>query len=256
MMSCNKDISLADITWLENGEPYSEQYNDIYFSTADGLAETEYVFLKHNNFPQGFSENRLLIIGETGFGTGLNFLVTAFHWLKHTSRSTDTRSLQFISVEKNPLTRHQLNKVYQTFRHRWPGLSEICDHLIAVYPETIYPHKGHRLNVENIPLDLSLPGRIRLILLLGDATEQLKNLRSKYQGKIDAWYLDGFAPAKNNSMWTPALFNQIARLSHPETTLSTFTAAGNVRRGLTEAGFKIKKTRGFGRKREMLYGIY
>ena len=97
---------------------------------------------------------------------------------------------------------------------------------------------------------------MRLVLLLGDATQQLESLSGKFQAKIDAWYLDGFAPAKNNSMWTPALFNQIARLSHPGTTLSTFTAAGDVRRGLTKAGFNIKKARGFGRKREMLYGIY
>jgi len=164
------------------------------------------------------------------------------------------QSLQFISVEKYPLSRQQLQKVFQTFRHRWPCLSEVCDKLIAVYPEAIYSHKGHRTNDENNPVDLSLPHSIRLVLLLGDATTQLESLSSEHQDKIDAWYLDGFAPAKNNSMWTPVLFNQIARLSHPQTTLSTFTAAGEVRRGLTNAGFNIKKARGFAHKREMLYG--
>jgi tRNA 5-methylaminomethyl-2-thiouridine biosynthesis bifunctional protein len=258
----NKHISMANISWLENGEPYSEQFKDIYFSTADGLAETEYVFLKHNHFPHRFSENRPLTIGETGFGSGLNFLVTAYHWLRHTSRSIDLRlqhqlqkqSLQFISVEKYPFTRQQLHKVYQTFIHRWPCLNEVCDQLMAVYPEAIYPHKGDHTNIENSPVVLNLPHRIRLVLLMGDAATQLESLSSEYQNKIDAWYLDGFAPAKNNSMWTPALFNQIARLSHPQTTLSTFTAAGEVRRGLTRVGFKIKKARGFAHKREMLYG--
>lgn len=279
-MTQNKNIHRAEIIWRESGEPYSEQFQDIYFSGTNGLAETEYVFLKHNHFPQRFLNNRFLnnqslnnqslnnrplIIAETGFGTSLNFLVTAYHWRRHTSRVAEThsrpRSLQFISVEKYPLSRQQLEKVYQTFKQRWPCLSEVCDQLMAVYPADIYPpevylNQSHLVNIENSLVDLTLPGCLRLVILLGDATEQLKKLTSQYQHSIDAWYLDGFSPAKNNSMWTPALFSQIARLSHPGTTLSTFTAAGNVRRGLTKAGFKIKKASGFGRKREMLYGYF
>lgn len=72
--------------------------------------------------------------------------------------------------------------------------------------------------------------------------------------KVDAWFLDGFAPAKNPDMWSQHLFNAMARLARPGATLATFTSAGFVRRGLQEAGFTMQKTKGFGRKRDMLVG--
>ncbi len=248
-MPQSADLTQAEISWLEDGSPYSEHYQDIYFSTLDGMAETEYVFLKHNQFPQRFSEKQSLIIGETGFGTGLNFLVTVNHWLRYANNSTHKSTLQFVSTEKYPLTRGQLQRVYASFKQRWPCLTDVCDELLSVYPDKIYPAFN-----ETQMLDLKFSDQLQLVILLGDVTEQLENLSKDFQPEVDAWYLDGFTPAKNKSMWTPRLFSQIARLSHPDATFSTFTAAGIVRRSLTKAGFKITKTRGFAHKREMLYG--
>lgn len=93
-------------------------------------------------------------------------------------------------------------------------------------------------------------GRVGLTLLLGDALECLPQL----DARVDAWFLDGFAPAKNPDMWSPVLFAELARLSAPQATLGTFTSAGFVRRGLVEAGFAMQRVPGYGQKREMLSG--
>ena len=95
--------------------------------------------------------------------------------------------------------------------------------------------------------------RIKLSLLIGDATLGLQALNMNHS-IVDAWFLDGFSPAKNPDMWQPALFEQIAALSNTQSTFATFTSAGDVRRGLIAAGFAVQKKTGFGEKREMLTG--
>ncbi|WP_368752106.1 tRNA (5-methylaminomethyl-2-thiouridine)(34)-methyltransferase MnmD, partial [Klebsiella oxytoca] len=97
-------------------------------------------------------------------------------------------------------------------------------------------------------------GRITLDLWFGDINQLTNELDDSLNQQVDAWFLDGFAPAKNPDMWTAELFAAMARLARPGGTLATFTSAGFVRRGLEEAGFSMQKRKGFGRKREMLIG--
>ncbi len=240
-----------DIQWLESGEPYSRQFQDYYFSTDGGFRESEYVFLKPNRFPERFYQtenNHLqepLKIGETGFGTGLNFLVTLYHWLQS---SKSRHPIHYISVEKFPFSKAQLTRIYTIFIRQWPQLSQACTLFLDSYPDSLSQQasfKSHFLN-----------GHFKISLLTGDAQQQLAQLLPANKQSFDAWYLDGFAPARNPEMWHQELFNTLYLLSKPGTTLSSFTAAGFVRRGLTEAGFSIKKTPGLGKKRENLFGHY
>ena len=243
----------AKIHWLESGEPFSEQFQDFYFSTDGGFQETEYVFLKQNNIPQAFIEltdkQQIFRIAETGFGTGLNFLITAIHWLQTSSLNS---TLEYTSIEKYPLKKVDLIQIFSIFNKNWPQLSLYCEELQAHYPVEFTNNQ--------IQLDL-FNGRIILNLLIEDASSALKKLShtlndvSVPTSKIDAWYLDGFSPAKNPDMWNQDLFNSIVKLSKPGTTISTFSSAGFVRRGLQEAGFNMTKVPGLGKKREILSGI-
>ena len=223
----------AKVRW-NDGHPESHAYDDQYFSIDNGLAETEYVFLKHNNLPQRWKNKSNFVIAETGFGTGLNFLVTSQLWLKE---SNSSQTLTFISVELHPLQKNDLLKSLSL----WPELSEIHDEFVAQYP----------VNLSGFHRIVLFQGRITLLLLFGDAT----NMYSKLNAKVDAWFLDGFTPSRNSSMWSASLIEQVARLSRTGTTFSTFTSVGNVRRTIQAAGFEVCKSVGFGKKREMLYGV-
>ncbi|MCK5698204.1 MAG: tRNA (5-methylaminomethyl-2-thiouridine)(34)-methyltransferase MnmD [Gammaproteobacteria bacterium] len=242
------DTIHANIRWLTSGEPFSEQFHDFYFSTDGGLQETEYVFLQQNNILQRFSDQQQSVvrIGETGFGTGLNFLVTAEQFLKSAHPQC---TLEYTSIEKYPLSYQQLQQVMLTFKKNWPQLTQVCDELLMVY--------SHAFNKKEQKLDVTLfDGRIRLILLIGDATQTLQTLLKMPYQAVDAWYLDGFSPAKNPDMWQDELFNALAKLSHKGTSISTFTSAGRVRRGLIAVGFTIIKVPGLGKKREILSGYF
>ncbi|WP_350335963.1 tRNA (5-methylaminomethyl-2-thiouridine)(34)-methyltransferase MnmD [Coralliovum pocilloporae] len=221
----------------EDGNPVlrSEQFDDVYFSAEDGLAETRYVFLDGNHLPEAFGGTQHFIIFETGFGTGLNML-SAWALFEETARP-DQR-LDFISVEKYPLSRAQIRDAL----HHWQGaFGEKLSRLLALYPLRVPgPHK------------LYLTDKVTLTLWFSDVDDALAST----DVPVDAWFLDGFAPKKNPDMWSDNLFQQMARLSHAETTYATFTAAGQVRRGLEEVGFSVDRLPGFGRKRHMIRGRF
>ncbi len=226
-------ITQTELEWRE-GLPYSTAFDDVYFSSDDGLLETEYVFIAGNALNtrwQLLSGNKFTIL-ETGFGTGLNFLCACKNWLESAPAKA---VLHFTSAEKYPLSLSDMRKALL----HWHSLQPIADELLAQY-ETL-------LGTGSITI---FNGRIQLQVLFGDATTCLSRLNVK----ADAWFLDGFAPSKNPDMWQVALFEQMARLSHSETTFATFTCAGIVRRGLAAAGFKVIKKPGFGKKREMITG--
>ncbi len=222
----------AEIIW-QAGQPRSRKYNDHYFNTDGGLEETRYVFIQQNGLPARWHDAARFVIAETGFGTGLNFLATSQCWLATTQ---PTQKLTYISVEKHPLNKTDLRQALNL----WPELAFLAQDFIAQYPPNIPGF--HYLNL--------FDGRISLILLLGDACEMYRQL----QAQVDVWYLDGFAPKQNAAMWSHALFKEIARLSRVGCRVTTYTAAGDVRRGLEIAGFALKKRTGFGVKREMLVG--
>ena len=228
----------AHLNWDEHGQPLSSQFDDVYFSKASGLAESQHVFIQHNQLAERFAaldDGETFVIGETGFGTGLNFLCAWQCFLEHAPANA---RLQFISVEKYPLQGSDLSQALAL----WPQLSELREQLLQHY---LAIHDGFQ------HLQLA-SGRITLTLLIGDALEMLQQL----DGKIDAWFLDGFAPAKNPEMWNEHVFAQLARLAANNCTIATFTSAGFVRRGLMAVGFAVVRVPGFAHKREMLAGQF
>jgi tRNA 5-methylaminomethyl-2-thiouridine biosynthesis bifunctional protein len=210
----------------------------VYFSDQSGLEETRYVFLEQNRLAERFaalSAQGRLVIGETGFGTGLNFLCA---WQLFEQHAVAGARLHFVSVEKYPLSPADLQRALAL----WPELKPLADQLLKHY---VAIHQGfQRITLAH--------GRVTLTLLIGDALEQLPQL----DAQIDAWFLDGFAPAKNPDMWTAELFVELARLAAPGSTISTFTSTGWVRRLLNAAGFKMKRTPGIGHKWEILRGEF
>ncbi|KAE9630746.1 bifunctional tRNA (5-methylaminomethyl-2-thiouridine)(34)-methyltransferase MnmD/FAD-dependent 5-carboxymethylaminomethyl-2-thiouridine(34) oxidoreductase MnmC [Aeromonas veronii] len=232
----------ARLDWNEAGTPVSSDFGDVYFSNDNGLSETRYVFLQQNRLPARFShhDSDSFVIGETGFGTGLNFLATMQAFLEQAPQSGNGSRLHFISFEKYPLTQDDLRKALAA----WPELGHLSQDLIAQWP---LPVSGcHRLHFAG--------GRIRLDLWFGDIKDMMPQVPHRAEGLVDAWYLDGFSPAKNPEMWTQELFDGLARLARPDCSIATFTCAGFVRRGLIAAGFAMKKVKGHGSKREMLVG--
>lgn len=220
---------------FRNNVPYSEIFDDIYFNPAQGLAETEYVFLKANHLKEKLSTLSSLSIGELGFGTGLNFLATLNLWQ---SLPGPKAELHYFSIEKFPLTQDLLQKAHALFPELAPAAQLLQQH----YPLLL--NGFHAITL--------IPNAVYLYLLIGDVNDMLPQI----EGPIDVWFLDGFAPAKNKEMWHEALFHAIAERSHTHTCLSTFSAAGAVKRALSAASFKISKIKGFGMKREMLTAQY
>jgi len=226
----------AEIRW-QDGQPFSQQFDDVYFSRDSGLAETQHVFLQHNQLEERWKsiKDKHFTIAETGFGSGLNFLCA---WDLWRARAPNDARLHFVSCEKHPLKLEDLDKALQF----WPSLQGLSKELLNQYQ---YLSEG----IHSLVFD---QGRVVLTLIVGDATLALTQLNAQ----VDAWFLDGFAPSKNPEMWQPALFAHMARLSHAETTFATFTSAGVVRRGLMEGGFTVNKVTGYGSKREMLCGQF
>ena len=227
-------LTTPTLTWNE-GAPHATAFDDIYFTRGDGRAETEHVFLGANHLPERFAAweaARPFVIGETGFGTGLNMLCA---WACFEQHAPPSARLHLLSTEKFPLELGALEQALAS----WPSLATYAQALCAQWPAAV---SGiHRLH---------LTERVTLDLHFGDTTERLEQL----DGQVDAWFLDGFAPSKNPDMWQPELFNAMAARSRPGATFATFTCAGIVKRGLKAAGFNWKKVPGYGRKREMLAG--
>lgn len=243
-------LECAKLDWDEQAQPISPQFDDIYFSKENGLAETEYVFLEGNKLKARWNqlEQDVFTIAETGFGTGLNFLAAWSLWNKCNTGSSE---LHFLSVEKFPLKPQDLEQALSL----WPELKELAELLLANYPPQ--PWQG----LQNIELHSTSKHikPVRLLLYFGsaehawrqispqlksDAISALKPAFGETAPKVDAWFLDGFAPSKNPEMWTEYLFKGIKENSTKTSTLATFTCAGIVKRGLKNNGFNIKKNRG------------
>lgn len=230
----------ANVRFNEFNLPVSNEFEDIYFNNENGLAESRYVFLQHNDLPQRWQSHSgtTFHIAETGFGTGLNFLAT---WALFLEQAPPSLRLHFTSFEKYPLAATEMRRALQHF----PELSALSEQLIAILPSA---HEGcHRIQFAQ--------GRIILDLWYGDIHQQLPNWLPHAKDTVDAWFLDGFAPDKNPQMWHPTVYQAMAQSCRTHGSFATFTAAGAVRRGLQEAGFEVSKVKGFGRKREMLRGV-
>ncbi|WP_394260922.1 tRNA (5-methylaminomethyl-2-thiouridine)(34)-methyltransferase MnmD [Moraxella boevrei] len=241
-------ITYANLDWQidKNGltVPVSADFGDVYFCKENGLNESRYVFIEQNNLQQrleNLDDYQTFVIGEVGFGTGLNVLAVWQLWQKIVQQNPNTNSrLHIITTEKFPLKRQDLQQALSI----WQELTPFSEQLLANYPP---PLAGcHRLNFWQ--------DRLTLDLWLGDACDSLSQLIG--QQKVDAWFLDGFAPACNSELWAENLFNQIKQLSKPTTTLATFSVASLVKNNLKNQGFNLKKVKGFGKKREMLTAFF
>lgn len=231
-------LQTAALSW--NPDPQSTTYGDVYFSRDNGLAESQHVFLRGNGLPQRLLDHPYpcFCVAETGFGTGLNFLLTWRAWRQAAGQVPD---LHYVAIEKHPLSREDLARALAL----WPELDALAQPLQEAYPA---PLPGqHRVLLDD--------GRVRLDLWWEDTADALEDLASRGQGLVDAWFLDGFAPARNGEMWSDEVLAATAALARPGATVATFTVAGHVRRGLQAAGFRVDKVPGYGRKRECLRGI-
>ena len=228
----------ALIDWLGSGLPYSSQFGDVYYSRHDELAESHHVFLAANKLEQRWQQaspgTGTFVIGELGFGGGLNFLQVWQTWRQATLRP---ERLHYLGFEKYPLTASALERVHDT----WPELKPLCELLQHIYPD--HSSGCHRLCLQD---------SVCLDLYYGDAYAQLQNRQWSNRPRIDAWFLDGFSPRLNPRLWELRLFRLLARSSNPGATLSTYSVAGSVRKNLRSAGFVVEKLPGFGRKRHML----
>lgn len=223
-----------DLDWTGQG-PVARDFGDVYFSAQDGLAESCAVFLQGCGLPEAWAGQRVFTVGELGFGTGLNVLALWDLWRRHRPAGG---VLHVLTVEKHPLPVAAVRRALSA----WPELTGLAEQLLAQWPAAL---KGaHRMRFD-------ADGMV-VTVFQDEAEAALAGL----EAEIDAWFLDGFAPAKNGSMWSDAVFAQMARLSKPGARAATFTVAGHVRRGLQGAGFTVEKKPGFGRKRERLEAVF
>lgn len=216
------------------GVPYSALYDDIYHAVAGAAQQTRHVFLQGNGLPQRWQGRDQFVILETGFGLGNNFLETWANWQADPKRC---RHLFFVSIEKHPLTRSDLERVHAEG-------SPLASELIRAWP--VLTPGLHTLSFEDER------GQVTLLLGLGDVADILPKLVLQ----ADAFYLDGFAPSKNPQMWEPNLLARLGRLAAPGATAATWSIARGVRDGLAQAGFVVTRGPGFASKRDMIQAVY
>lgn len=211
-----------EVQWRDGSVPVSIRFDDPYFSLAGGLEETRHVFLAGNDLPARFRDG--FAIAELGFGTGLNFLTTLAAW----KVARIPGRLSFTSFEAYPMTRDDMARALSAF----PELAPLADALVSRWTG-----RGGKYGFDGADLTV----------LEGDARTTLPD----WTGRADAWFLDGFSPAKNPELWQPDLLAEVARHTVPGGTAATYAAAGFVRRGLQDAGFTVTRCKGYGRKRHM-----
>lgn len=218
MQGCSDTAALR---WEDGDLPVSTTFDDPYYARSDGLAESRHVFLDGNHLASRFSGAEAFHIAELGFGTGLNLLAALSLWRDTAPRGSVLTFTTFERFPMEPTDRHRALA-------RWPELRALADDVF------------HRPSLPDLELEI----------IEGDARTALP----MWHGSADAWFLDGFAPARNPEMWEPTLLAEVFRCTAPGGTFATYSAAGAVRRGLQEAGFTVERVPGYGHKREMLRG--
>lgn len=212
----------AKLDWHDKGVPVSRQFDDPYFSLENGLEETRHVFLGGNGLPERFKDG--FHVAELGFGTGLNLLAVWQEW----QESGQEGKLHFTSFEAFPMGADDMERGLALF----PVDREKAALLVEVIRQG-----STRIVADDLEANI----------VLGDARETLSN----WEDQADAWFLDGFAPAKNPELWEEPLLQDVYNHTAPDGTAATYTAAGEIRRRLDRVGFEVERIPGFGRKRHM-----
>jgi tRNA U34 5-methylaminomethyl-2-thiouridine-forming methyltransferase MnmC len=220
-----RDPDARTLDWRDGVIPVSTRFDDPYFSLHDGLAETRHVFLAGNDLPARLRPG--FHIAELGFGTGLNLLATLIAW----QAAGHPAPLHYTSFEAFPLAAPDIARALDHF----PEARAVADPFLAAWDrgETRFTLSG-----------------AEVVVIIGDARQTLP----AWQRRADAWFLDGFSPAKNPELWSDDLMAEVARHTAPGGTFATYTAAGHVRRALETAGFHVERRPGHGRKRHMTIG--
>ncbi|MDA8747272.1 tRNA (5-methylaminomethyl-2-thiouridine)(34)-methyltransferase MnmD [Litoreibacter sp.] len=215
----------SQIEWRDGSTPVSTRFDDPYFSVDDGLAETRHVFLGGNDLPARYCGG--FHIAELGFGTGLNLLTA---WQAFVAAQTGGQ-FKFTSFEAFPMTCEEATRSLSAF----PELADLARPMLEAWDQN-----GFSVETDDVLAKI----------IVGDANETL----AKAEFEADAWFLDGFSPAKNPELWNEKLMVEVGTHTKSGGTFATYTAAGHVRRGLEAAGFEVARVTGFGRKRHMSVG--
>ncbi len=220
------DPTADALDWRDGAIPVSRRFDDPYFSLAGGMEESRHVFLAGNGLPGRFAPG--FHIAELGFGTGLNLAVALIAW----RQAGVAGPLRFTSFEAYPLTMGDMARALRAF----PEAAKVMAPLLEQWAGG-----ARRLTLPDLEAEV----------IIGDANLTLP----AWQGRADAWFLDGFSPARNPELWGEALLAEVARHTSPDGTCATYAAAGHVRRALAAAGFAVERRQGFGTKRHMTAGI-
>lgn len=247
MKKLDKTNNSNKLSYHKDGTPYCQNFDDIYFDSESGYLQSDFVFIQKNQICSRLqAAKKTFTVAETGFGTGLNFLLTLQAYQKaQQALSQPLAPLHFISVEKYPLTKTQLIQSLSLF----PQLQPLTSVLTHNYPDCATGEFPQSFKAT------FLNDQVSLTLIFKDAAHGFSSLKTLQHGLVDAWYLDGFSPAKNPEMWSKDLFSQIGRLSKEQATLTTFTVAGFVKRQLRDIGFRLEKIPAQGKKKEMMLGV-
>jgi tRNA 5-methylaminomethyl-2-thiouridine biosynthesis bifunctional protein len=232
-------ITPAVPAFTSDGIPLSTAFDDVYHSTKGALGQAAHVFLRGNDLPARWRGRRVFTILETGFGLGLNFIATWQTWRAEAIAERCER-LHFVSIEKHPFEAADLRAMLQKLLSGQPDLTRLAAELTACWPPAL---PGlHRIEFDE--------GRVVLTVAFGD----IATVAPRLTLRADAFYFDGFAPAKNPQMWSQRVFSSLAKLAAPGATFATYTAAGSVREALSESGFVVEKVPGYAGKLHMLRG--
>ncbi len=228
-------ITPATLDYADDGTPYSAQFDERYHPPGDTLARAHHVFLGGNGLPARWQDQQRFVIVETGFGLGLNFLATWDAWRRDAARC---ERLHFVAFEKHPFRADDLRRALA----RWPALAPLAAELLDQWP-SLTPGL-HRLSLDQ--------DRVVLALYFGDAEDGL----GRIDARADAFYLDGFSPARNAALWSERLCHQLAALAAPAATLATWSHADPVRAHLSYAHFSLETAPGFADNGDMLRGRF
>jgi len=243
-------LTPARLHMLENGVAFSADYDDVYHSKAGGIGQAHHVFLGGNDLPRRWAGRQQFTILETGFGLGVNFLTTWASWQRDAQSCTH---LHFVSIEKHPFSREDLARYWHSEHDEVHGQGDdeagldahahrLASELIESWP-SLMPGI-HRLSFDQ--------GRVTLTLAFGDALDILPNLVLR----ADAFFLDGFSPAKNPELWSTPIYKGLTRVAAHGASIATYTVSSAVRHGLNQAGFQVDRAEGYQFKRDMLIGRF